>query len=120
SDAGGTASNRESGGNRPQRHGDTRTAWTNRRKGASTVVSTFSLETQLATTSLCEAFQRTAQHFGDRPALQNYGEGDALTWAEYAEYVKQIATGLYAVGIRPGNRVALMMLNRVEFHLFDT
>ena len=41
------------------------------------------------------------------------------TWAEYAERAARVAAGLEALGVRPGDRVVLMMRNRPEFHLSD-
>jgi long-chain acyl-CoA synthetase len=43
-----------------------------------------------------------------------------VTWAQYAERVRSIATGLAALGVRRGDTVAIMLTNRPEFHLVDT
>src|SRR5687768_17169627 len=43
----------------------------------------------------------------------------ALTWAEYAERATRVAAGLAGLGVRPGQRVVLMMRNRPEFHYAD-
>jgi len=43
----------------------------------------------------------------------------ALTWAEYAERATRVAAGLGELGVRPGQRVLLMMRNRPEFHSID-
>ena len=42
-----------------------------------------------------------------------------LTWAQYAERAARIGAGLAALGLRPGERVALMLRNRPEFHVAD-
>ena len=42
-----------------------------------------------------------------------------LTWAEYTERVERIAAGLQALGVERGDTVALMLLNRPEFHRVD-
>ncbi|ORT56362.1 AMP-dependent synthetase/ligase [Streptomyces sp. CB03238] len=68
--------------------------------------------------TLCEAFQRTAATRGPAPALLTV-QGDVLTWAEYAERVASVATGLYGLGVRHGDTVALMLTNRPEFHVAD-
>ena len=70
--------------------------------------------------SLCGAFQATAAAHPDLPALRAYGGGTALTWGEYAERVEALAGGLWALGVRPGSAVALMISNRPEFNLIDT
>ena len=43
-----------------------------------------------------------------------------VTWREYAEHVERIAAGLHELGVERGDTVALMLLNRPEFHLVDT
>jgi long-chain acyl-CoA synthetase len=43
----------------------------------------------------------------------------SLTWAEYAERAARVAAGLADLGVRPGQRVVLMMRNRPEFHYAD-
>jgi long-chain acyl-CoA synthetase len=44
---------------------------------------------------------------------------NALTWAEYADRACRVAAGLRALGVRPGQRIVLMMRNRPEFHYTD-
>jgi long-chain acyl-CoA synthetase len=56
----------------------------------------------------------------DRPALRAFRGDLTVTWAEYAARVKQIAWGLWALGVRPGETVALLLHNRPEFNLVDT
>jgi long-subunit acyl-CoA synthetase (AMP-forming) len=67
----------------------------------------------------CEAFQATAAAHPDRPAIRTRGDGFTCTWGEYAARVEAIATGLAAHGVRRGDTVALMLLNRPEFHFAD-
>ena len=43
----------------------------------------------------------------------------SLTWAEYADRACRVAAGLRALGVRPGQRIVLMMRNRPEFHYAD-
>ncbi|HEX6381509.1 MAG TPA: AMP-binding protein, partial [Acidimicrobiia bacterium] len=43
----------------------------------------------------------------------------ALTWAEYADQSCRVAAGLQALGVRPGQRIVLMMRNRPEFYPAD-
>ncbi|MET8422413.1 long-chain fatty acid--CoA ligase [Nocardia sp. NPDC004860] len=71
-------------------------------------------------TTLCEAFQRTAARYPDRVALRAASGGPELTWADYAGRVRELATGLAGLGVRSGDTVAIMLTNRVEFHLVDT
>jgi long-chain acyl-CoA synthetase len=50
-------------------------------------------------------------------------EGDTatetMTWAEYGDRACRVAAGLRDLGVRPGDRVLLMMRNRPEFHYAD-
>ena len=70
--------------------------------------------------TLCEAFQDTAAKFADRVALRTPGDAVTITWAHYADRVRRIAAGLAGLGVRAGDTVGLMMVNRPEFHLCDT
>jgi long-chain acyl-CoA synthetase len=78
------------------------------------------IEKALEQKSLCAAFQVTAAANADRPALRDLGQGGELTWREYADRVRSIATGFTALGVKPGDTVALMLTTRSEFHLVDT
>ncbi len=70
--------------------------------------------------TMCEAFQITAAELAEKPALRMYGDERTWTWAEYAGAVRRLAAGLSALGVRPGDPVASLLVNRPEFHLFDT
>jgi long-subunit acyl-CoA synthetase (AMP-forming) len=74
---------------------------------------------QLRCETLCEAFQLTWRERPGEVALRTPGDQVAITWAEFAERVERIAGGLAAAGVQRGDTVALMMLNRPEFHLVD-
>jgi long-subunit acyl-CoA synthetase (AMP-forming) len=74
----------------------------------------------LRATTLCEAFVRTAAERPDDVALRTPRDATVITWTEYAERVERIAAGLLALGVERGDTVALMLLNRPEFHLVDT
>jgi len=72
-------------------------------------------------TTFAEAFQQTA---AARPpeavALRTPDDSIVVTWGEYADRVERIAGGLASLGVERGDTVALMLLNRPEFHLVDT
>ncbi|GAA5126420.1 long-chain fatty acid--CoA ligase [Haloechinothrix salitolerans] len=70
--------------------------------------------------TLVEAFQRTAGHNPDAVAVRTPGGGTTITWRQYVDEVRRIATGLSALGVRTGDTVAIMLTNRPEFHLVDT
>src|SRR3954447_26147349 len=46
-------------------------------------------------------------------------EGDAWTWRDYADRAARFAGGLKALGVRRGDRVVMMLRNRLEFHVAD-
>jgi long-chain acyl-CoA synthetase len=69
--------------------------------------------------TLCELFQATAAERAEEVALRTPGGAQELTWREYAARVERIAAGLAGLGVRRGDAVALMMLNRPEFALVD-
>jgi long-subunit acyl-CoA synthetase (AMP-forming) len=70
--------------------------------------------------SLCEAFQRTVARCGEMIALRTPGGAQEISWPEYGDRVRRIATGLAALGVGPGDTVGIMLLNRPEFALVDT
>ncbi|WP_370517617.1 class I adenylate-forming enzyme family protein [Mycolicibacterium sp. P9-22] len=44
-----------------------------------------------------------------------FGEGASLTYREVAEESRRLAAGLIALGVRPGDRVGMLMANYAEF-----
>ncbi|HJN19010.1 MAG TPA: AMP-binding protein, partial [Armatimonadota bacterium] len=68
-----------------------------------------------------EIFQTSVSAFPDRPAVAGK-VGDsyvALTYRELADRVQQFASGLAALGIAPGDTVALISENRPEWAVAD-
>jgi long-chain acyl-CoA synthetase len=82
--------------------------------------SAAAIEEALRQDTLCAAFQVTAAANAERPALRMFGSDATLTWRDFAERVRSIATGLAALGIGTGDTVGLMLDSRNEFHLVDT
>ena len=74
----------------------------------------------LQCSTLAEAFQQTAAQRPDAVALRSADGATEITWAEYAARVERLAGGLASLGVGPGDTVAIMLLNRPEFHLVDT
>ncbi|WP_244975892.1 AMP-dependent synthetase/ligase [Nocardia huaxiensis] len=70
--------------------------------------------------TLCEAFQDKVARFPREVALRTLGGTVTITWQEYGQRVRDLATGLASLGIGHGDTVALMMTNRPEFHICDT
>jgi long-chain acyl-CoA synthetase len=75
---------------------------------------------ELDTASLCEAFQNTVARCGDQVALRTPGGQQEISWREYGERVRALAGGLASLGVRAGDTVGIMLLNRPEFALVDT
>jgi long-chain acyl-CoA synthetase len=46
-------------------------------------------------------------------------DGTAWTWRDYADRAARFAGGLRALGIEKGDRVVIMLRNRLEFHVAD-
>jgi long-chain acyl-CoA synthetase len=70
--------------------------------------------------TLPQAFQETAALQPDAVAIRTVGDQVVITWRQYADRVRKIATGLSALGVERGHTVGLMLRNRPEFHLTDT
>jgi long-chain acyl-CoA synthetase len=69
--------------------------------------------------SLCEAFQITAAQRGDAVAARTPDGSVELTYAQLRDEVERVARGLHRLGVRAGDTIGLMMVNRPEFHFVD-
>jgi long-chain acyl-CoA synthetase len=71
--------------------------------------------------TIVDIFWRNAGRYGPRPALRRKvgDEWELLTWEEYAATVRRLAAGLVDLGVRAGDRVAVLSGNRREWHLVD-
>jgi long-chain acyl-CoA synthetase len=69
--------------------------------------------------TVCAAFQETAAQRREEPALRTEDGETEITWGEYADRVRRVAAGLYGLGLRRGDTLALMLTNRPEFHVAD-
>ncbi|MDD7938388.1 AMP-binding protein [Actinomycetospora lutea] len=63
--------------------------------------------------ALHERLARCAEEFGDRPMVIT--DDRTVTYADVAAWTERLADGLVALGVRPGDRVGLVMANYVEF-----
>jgi long-chain acyl-CoA synthetase len=81
------------------------------------------LESVLGGRTLCDVLTETAARAGAEPAYSDRtgtgGDWLTLTWAQTRQQVLELAAGFAALGLEPGERVALMMANRVEHVLAD-
>ncbi|WUI03100.1 AMP-dependent synthetase/ligase [Spirillospora sp. NBC_00431] len=71
--------------------------------------------------TICAALAETAARHGARPAYSDRvdGEWTTLTWADTRTRALETAAGFAALGLEPGDVVALMMPNRSEHVLAD-
>jgi long-chain acyl-CoA synthetase len=62
-------------------------------------------------------FFQQVDRFKDRVALRHkdYGIWNRVTWNEYGQQVRETAAGLLALGVEPGDRVAILGDNRPEW-----
>ena len=83
------------------------------------VLASSDLRTTLRSGTLAEAFRRTAETHPDRVAVRTKDDEVSLTWSELRDRVDALAGGLAQLGVKRGDKVALMLLNRPEFHIAD-
>src|ERR687897_3682122 len=69
--------------------------------------------------TMTEAFRLTVEDHPDRVAVRTKDDEVKLTWAQLRDRVDALAGGLAKLGVRRGDRVALMLDNRPEFHIAD-
>src|SRR5215211_5253567 len=73
----------------------------------------------LESNTVAEAFQFTAARAPDRTALRTLDGSIEITWADYNARVKNATAGLASLGLKKGETIALMLINRPEFHIAD-
>ncbi|MGW4664707.1 AMP-dependent synthetase/ligase [Streptosporangium sandarakinum] len=79
------------------------------------------IEREIGGRTVCDLLREAAEHHPGAPAYSD-PDGDGwvtLTYADARRRVLEIAAGLAALGLRPGEAVALMMVNRSEHVLAD-
>ena len=81
------------------------------------------IEGAIAGRTLCDELRHVAETSGDAGAYSDEaGTGDgwrSLTWSQVRQKVLEVAAGFAALGLAPGERVALMLPNRSEHVLAD-
>jgi long-chain acyl-CoA synthetase len=85
-----------------------------------TVLDTKGAAAALAAPTVAEAFARTVRADPDRIALRSRGGEREISWGEYGALVDRLALGLRRLGLGRGDTIALMLTNRLEFHLADS
>ncbi len=69
--------------------------------------------------TIAGAFRVTAGQHGDEIAVRDRNGTVELTWNALRDRVDALAGGLRALGVARGETVAIMLINRPEFHLAD-
>jgi long-chain acyl-CoA synthetase len=69
--------------------------------------------------TIAEAFRRTSVNRADEVAIRTKGDEVSWTWGQLRERVDALAGGLVELGLERGDTVALLFVNRPEFHLCD-
>lgn len=71
--------------------------------------------------SLPAMHRATAERLGPRVALRYKKDGlyHDLSWSEYRTSADRAAAGLVALGVEPGDRIAILSENRVEWPIAD-
>jgi long-chain acyl-CoA synthetase len=78
-----------------------------------------SIEELLKEPTLCSAFLRAASANPDHVSLRDFASGESLTFGEWAARARLVAGGLQQLGVGHGDRVALLLSTRLEFHVVD-
>ncbi|HEY7147683.1 MAG TPA: AMP-dependent synthetase/ligase [Streptosporangiaceae bacterium] len=79
------------------------------------------LENAISGKTLIGLLAEVAAKWGDEPAYSDRDDGpwQTITWAQVRQQARELAAGFAALGLAPGERVALMLPNRVEHVLAD-
>jgi long-subunit acyl-CoA synthetase (AMP-forming) len=77
------------------------------------------IDQALAQPSLSAAFLAQAATSPGRVALRAFGSPRRLTMSEWSARATAVAGGLVRLGVRPGDRVALLLRTCMEFHIAD-
>ena len=69
--------------------------------------------------TLAHAFRITASERAEHVALRTKDDEVSITWSELRERVDALAAGLASLGLGHGDSLAIMLINRPEFHVAD-
>jgi len=72
-------------------------------------------------TTVNQMFRNRARKYGDRPAVEKKqnGKWETATWNEYYDRSRKVGLGLYSLGVKKGDRVAVFAENRLEWIYTD-
>ena len=74
--------------------------------------------------TLIDFIDRNANEYGDYPALntpanKEYSAWDSISWSEYRDTSKALASGLLELGLKPGDTAFIMSNNTKEHNIAD-
>ncbi|MEV4421246.1 AMP-binding protein [Patulibacter sp. NPDC049589] len=73
----------------------------------------------LGRATVAEAFFAAADAYAGRVAVREHGSDRSLTFTAWAAAASEVAAGLHAAGVRPGQPVALLLDNDADFPVLD-
>ncbi len=78
-------------------------------------------ERSTGSATIADLVGRAAERYGDQPAVRHKagGEWHDVSYAELAEIVSEVGRGLVDLGIRPGDRVAILCTTRPDWTYAD-
>ncbi|HEU4384676.1 MAG TPA: long-chain fatty acid--CoA ligase [Anaeromyxobacteraceae bacterium] len=80
------------------------------------------METDLRSArNLVELFERQAARQGTRPAVKHKRDGrwQEVSWKEMARRARDVADGLAALGVQPGDRISILGETQLEWNVAD-
>ena len=90
--------------------------------GSSVLADRAEIEAKVGGRTLCDLLESTTAQYGDLPAYSDRDGDDpwqTVTWSEFREAALRLAAGFTRLGLKPGERVAMMLPNRYEHVLSD-
>src|SRR3954468_23373158 len=87
--------------------------------GAMATTEAQTVPRSLDAATMCGVLMATIAERGDQPALRTPDDSVSYTYAELKDALVRVAAGLHELGVRKGDAVGLMLLNRPEFHVAD-
>ncbi len=73
----------------------------------------------LSAPNLVEAFRATVAANPGRVAARTPDDSTAYTYAQLQEAAERLAAGFHGLGLRRGDTLGIMLVNRPEFHVID-
>jgi crotonobetaine/carnitine-CoA ligase len=75
------------------------------------------IENQKLPENFNELINRAAEKYGEQCAINCFEQNKSLSYIELRNTVNRLANGLDSIGIGKGSHVAVMLSNRIEFHI---